>query len=115
MRACQVTSVPAVGCYEGTSTPPRRVSSQLSANSYNTEVFLLIAGGCGKTRLGCHSEESAILIGGRRGISHWLENTQSEIPLPRLRDPNDSLQGSFRSLLEAEDFTPDFGHQPKTH
>src|SRR5208337_4944651 len=36
--------------------------------------------GCGKTRLACHSEESAILIGGRRGISHWVENTQSEIP-----------------------------------
>ena len=28
----------------------------------------------------CHSEESAILIGGRRGTSHCLENTQSEIP-----------------------------------
>jgi tRNA dimethylallyltransferase len=27
-----------------------------------------------------HSEESAILIGGRRGISHCVENTQSEIP-----------------------------------
>jgi len=37
----------------------------------------------GKTRLACHSKESAILIGGRRGISHCVENTQSEIPLPQ--------------------------------
>ena len=36
--------------------------------------------GCGKTRLACHSEESAIGIGGRRGISDCLENTQSAIP-----------------------------------
>jgi len=27
----------------------------------------------------------------RRGISHCLENTQTQIPLPRLRDRNDSL------------------------
>ena len=37
-------------------------------------------GVCVTTSLACHSEESAILIGGRRGISHGLENTQSEIP-----------------------------------
>jgi hypothetical protein len=53
------------------------------------------------TRFPCHSKEPAILIGGRRpvarrlwaagrGISHCVENTQSEIPLPRLRDRNDS-------------------------
>jgi hypothetical protein len=38
-----------------------------------------------------HSEESAILIGGRRGISYCVENTQGEIPLRRLTDRNDSL------------------------
>ena len=43
------------------------------------------------TQFACRSEESATLIGGRRGISHCLENTQSQIPLPRLRDRNDSL------------------------
>jgi hypothetical protein len=48
-------------------------------------------GVCVTTSLACHSEESAILIGGRRGISHGLENNQSEIPLPRLRDRNDRL------------------------
>ena len=31
----------------------------------------------------------------RRGISHWLENTQSEIPRSAR---NDSLEGFFRSL-----------------
>ena len=36
--------------------------------------------GRGKTRLACHSEESAILIGERRGISRCLENTESEVP-----------------------------------
>ena len=52
--------------------------------------------GCGKTRLACHSEESAILIGGRRGISHCVENTQSEIPRSAR---NDSLEEFFRSLF----------------
>ena len=35
--------------------------------------------GCGKTRRDCHPEESAILIGGRRRISHRLENAQCKI------------------------------------
>jgi hypothetical protein len=64
--------------------------------------------------LACHSEESAILIGGRRGILHCVENTQSEIPrgvypernaeiLRSAQDDserarNDSLEGFFRSL-----------------
>jgi hypothetical protein len=33
-------------------------------------------------RRACHSEESAVLIGGRRGISHCVEDTQSESPRP---------------------------------
>ena len=37
-------------------------------------------GVCVATQFACRSEESATLIGGRRGISHCLENTQSEIP-----------------------------------
>jgi hypothetical protein len=57
-----------------------------------------------KTRLVCHSEESATPIGGRRGISHCVENTQSEIPRPaaqsRLRATgrsarNDKVDGVF--------------------
>jgi len=59
----------------------------------------------------CHSEESAILIGGRRGISHSFENTQSELPRPTAQSlratgrsaRNDSLEGFFRSLLGTED------------
>jgi hypothetical protein len=51
--------------------------------------------GCGKTRLACHSEESAITIGERRASSHCLENTQGEIP--RFAR-NDSLEGFSRSL-----------------
>jgi hypothetical protein len=60
--------------------------------------------GSGKTRLACHSEESVILIGGGPGISHWFENTQSEIPRSALDRTvqgsarNDSLEGFFRSL-----------------
>ena len=73
--------------------------------------------GCGRTHLACHSEESAILIGGRRGISHCVENTQSEIPrgvypernaeiLRSTQDDserarNDSLEGFFRSLFSS--------------
>ncbi len=61
--------------------------------------------GCGKTRLACHPEESAILIGGRRRIAHCLENTQGEIlrfALGRAVQgfgQNDSLEESFRSLI----------------
>jgi hypothetical protein len=46
----------------------------------------------------CHFEESVILIGGRPGISHCLEHTQSEIPLRRLTDRNDGSEGFLRSL-----------------
>ena len=35
----------------------------------------------------------------RRGISHWLENNQSEIPRSAR---NDSLEGFFRSLSSRE-------------
>ena len=61
--------------------------------------------GCGKTRLACHPEESAILIGGRRRIAHCLENTQGEIlrfALGRAVQgfaQNDSLEEFFRSLI----------------
>src|SRR5271157_5295821 len=93
------------------------LTSRIAVFGYQRSARQGGSSGCAKTRLACHSGESAILIGGRRGISHWLENTQSEIPrgvypernaeilLPRLRDQddserarNDSLEGFFRSL-----------------
>ena len=68
--------------------------------------------GCGKTRLACHSEESAILIGGRRGISHCLENTQGEIPRSAR---NDSLEGFFRTLLGAGEQRKAVQSAPQRH
>ena len=61
-------------------------------------------------RFACHSEESAILIGGRRpvaprlwaagrGISHCVENTQSEIP--RFAPPKITLTTSFPRKRES--------------
>ena len=38
---------------------------------------------------------------GRRGISHCVENTQSQIPLPRLRDRNDSVGRVITQTLQA--------------
>jgi hypothetical protein len=64
--------------------------------------------GCGKTVLPCHSEESANLNGGRRGISHCIKNTQGEIPLRRLTDRNDSLEGFLRSLFSPACADPSF-------
>jgi len=89
------------------------LTSRVAVFGYRRSARQGGSSGCGKTRLACHSEESAILIGGRRGISHWLENTQSEIPrgvypernaeiLRSAQDDserarNDSLEGFFRS------------------
>ena len=36
------------------------------------------------------------------GLELWSASAQSEIPLPRLRDRNDSLQGFFRSLFSTQ-------------
>ena len=75
------------------------LTSRVAVFGYRRSARQGGSSGCGKTRLACHSEESAILIGGRRGISHCLENTQGEIPRSAR---NDSLEGFFRSLLTPE-------------
>jgi hypothetical protein len=61
---------------------------------------------CAKTRFACHSEESAILIGGRRGISHCLENTQSDPPRRARSARNDSLDGVFTQALQPRPSLP---------
>ena len=67
-----------------------------------------------KTRFECHSEESAILSGGRRGILHCLENTLSEIPLRRTLDPaTDGLTDRNDTLKEVFTQTLTLPHGPK--
>jgi hypothetical protein len=55
------------------------------------------------TRLARHSEESAILIGGRRRISHCLETAQGEIPRFALDRP---VQGFARNDSFHQVFSP---------
>jgi hypothetical protein len=87
----------------GTSAPPAKQAwgnAVLAWISHHALPFWLEGRGftvCVKTRPACHSEESAVLIGGRRGISHCLENTRGEIPRSAR---NDTAEVVFTQALK---------------
>jgi hypothetical protein len=63
----------------------------------------------------CENPSLRVIPGSRRrrGISHCLENTQSEIPLRRLTDRNDSIGRPITQILQAPLHSCDFS--PVTH